>query len=177
MFSRECRLTDIHNPIQAKSGNTKWTPEFLPVMEPEWCFMESLLWVFYFSGMCCAIVGDFVTYLVVKFAHSLDNKYVIFTLQKNTCRSDTILWRVLWNWSQTFCVGAFHIELHPVCTLCKYLMSAVSHTDVSVILKIYCIDTSNPCCPPSKCNFIHLEFVCILFYELCYSCGTVLYFR
>jgi len=23
--------------------------------------MESLLWVFHFSGMCCAIVGDFMT--------------------------------------------------------------------------------------------------------------------
>lgn len=72
MFSRECRLIDIHNPVQAKSSNTTWTPEFLPVKQPEWCFMESLLWVFYFSDMCCAIVVDFVTYMVGKFAHSLD---------------------------------------------------------------------------------------------------------
>ena len=172
MFTRECRLIDIPNLVQAKSSNTTWTPEFLPVKQPDWCFMESLLWVFHISGMCCAIVGGFVTHMVGKFAHSLDINVCRFhSSEKHVF--DTILCRVQWNWSWTFSAGAFHIELHPVCTLCKYLMYAISHGDVSVILKIYCFDTSNPCCPRSSLNFTHFVLNSFAFYFMGYALAVV----
>ena len=63
--------------------------------------------------------------------------------------------------------------MHPVCTLCKYLIYAVSHADVSVILKIYCIDTSNPCCPHSNRNFTHFIWNSFAFYFMSYATAVV----
>jgi len=99
--------------------------------------------------------------------------YVVFTLQKNTCQSDTILWRVWWNWSWTLSVGAFFIELHPVRTLCEYLMYTVCHVDVSVLLRIYCVDTSNACCPRSNVNFTHFIWNSFAFYFTGYAIAVV----
>ena len=93
MFSGECRLTDIHDSVQAEAGNATWTPEFHPVERPERRVLESLLWVFHLCGMCCAIVGDFATYMADKFASSSDvTTYVAFRLQTNTCQSDACQW-------------------------------------------------------------------------------------
>jgi len=49
--------------IQAKAGNATLIPEFQPTKRPERRFVESLPSLFHYFGMCCAVVGDFGTYI------------------------------------------------------------------------------------------------------------------
>jgi len=62
-LSVETTLTDTHMDIQAKAGNATLIPEFQPTEWPERHFIESLLWLFHYFGMCCAVVGDIATYI------------------------------------------------------------------------------------------------------------------
>jgi hypothetical protein len=51
-FSGEFRLAEIHNSVGAASVS-----EFLPVDRTDRRFIEALLWIFHFCGLCCAVVG------------------------------------------------------------------------------------------------------------------------
>jgi hypothetical protein len=61
-LSGETTLTDTHMDIQVKAGNTTLIPDFQPTERPKRRFVETLLWLFHYFGMCCAVVGDFATY-------------------------------------------------------------------------------------------------------------------
>jgi hypothetical protein len=56
-------LTDTHKGIQAKAGNTTLIPELQPTEQPRRHLIEALLWLFHYCGLCCAVVGDFATYM------------------------------------------------------------------------------------------------------------------
>jgi hypothetical protein len=56
-------LIDTHEGIQAKAGNAMLIPEFQSTKQPKKHFVEALLWLFHYFGMCCAAVGDFATYM------------------------------------------------------------------------------------------------------------------
>ena len=179
MFSKECRLIDTHNSIQPVPSNTMCTTKFLPVKQPEWFFIESLLCVFHFSGMCCVIVGDFVTHMVGKFAHSLyvsvccvhspdehvsvwhhSMKIMVKLVSKFVC------WGISY-WSTSF--------TYPVQISRVYCMSRWCICSVEDLLHWYL----EPLLPTFHSQFhtFHLEFIRILFYGLCHNYGTVLYSR
>jgi hypothetical protein len=62
-FCGETTLTDTHKGIQAKAGNATLIPEFQPTERPRRHFIEALLWLFYYFGMCCVVVCDSATYM------------------------------------------------------------------------------------------------------------------
>jgi len=62
-LSGETTVTDTHKGIQAKAGNATLIREFQRTKWPERLFIESSPRLFHYFGMCCAVVGDFVTYM------------------------------------------------------------------------------------------------------------------
>lgn len=112
-----------------------------------------------------------MTYVVGKFAHSLDI---------NVCRFHSTEKRVSLTpfceeYSETgleLCWGTSY-RTASLCTLSKYLVYNASHADVSVVLKIYCIDTSNPWCPCSNRTFTHFIWNSFAFYFMGYAIAVV----
>jgi hypothetical protein len=69
------RLADIHNAISAEAGSATLVPEFIRATRPDKAFMEALLWVFHAVGICCAVVGEYASYMSRVFATS-DDVYI-----------------------------------------------------------------------------------------------------
>lgn len=98
-LSGETTMIDTHKGIQAKAGNATLIHEFQPTKWPKRLFVESLPWLFHYFGMCCAVVGDFVTYmagsqdvrLLTHWCHSAKTE-----VRVGTC----VLYRIIW----------FHLE-------------------------------------------------------------------
>ena len=63
-FDGATRLNDTHDAVHAQAGNSTWIPEFIATVGGlKKYFAEAMLWLINDIGLCCAIVGDFSTYL------------------------------------------------------------------------------------------------------------------
>lgn len=71
--------------MQAKTGNTTWVNEILPVIyDPKRRIVEVLLWLFHKPVLCCVIVGEFAMHVGGKLASHPDliTIYLAYHLQK-----------------------------------------------------------------------------------------------
>jgi len=88
-IDEESGFTDAHDVIQTKARNATWFCEFMPTIGgSDRHIAEVLLWLFNTLGICCAVAGEFATYIGGKLASHPDliTMYIAYDGQK--CSSD-----------------------------------------------------------------------------------------
>ena len=71
-FDGATRLTDTHAAVQAHAGKATLFNKFIPTVEDYGkLFVEAQLLLLHNFGSCCAILGDYTTYMEANSRHSL----------------------------------------------------------------------------------------------------------
>jgi hypothetical protein len=136
-YAGTSKLTDIHDAVCAEVGNATWVSELFPAVDlPHRHFLEALLWVFHSAGMCCAVAGEYATYMAGVFPNSNNiTIYVAYPLLINSDIANTILCvtnRAIEEAAVKFSLCDFHFELEsgPLFFSAQYLLYTVRRGDL-----------------------------------------------
>jgi hypothetical protein len=171
-FSGDSRLADIHNAVSAKAGLATWFSEFTPATRPDKEFMEALLWVFHAVGICCAVVGEYASYMSGVFATSDDvDIYVAYPLERKNDAAALLLRERHATDPTKFSLYEFTFELllDRLFEPCEYMEYRVRWGDMENVIKIRCVDSLKPCGLRSNIDLVHFVWDSLVYYFLNYA--------
>jgi hypothetical protein len=171
-FLGDSRLVDIHDAASTEVGSARWIPELIPASRPDKRFMEALLWVFHYAGICCAVVSEFASYMSGMFATSDDvDIYVAYPLERTNHAAALPLRERHTAYPTKFSLCEFTFEL--LCDRsfdpCEYMEYRVRRGDMEKVIKIRCVDSLKHGCPRSNIDLAHFVWDCFVYYFLNYA--------
>ena len=158
-------LTDAHDSVQTLAGNATWLNQFSPVVKGrEKNVAEVLLWLFYRLGLCCGIVGRFAMYIGGKVTShpNLITIYMAYQPQNLTSEISVLL--------QITNTPAFSLESLDFVFVPYYsrpgdnIYYAVRHGDITIAVRIVCVECASPCGPRSNLNLVHFMWSTFAYY-------------
>jgi len=138
---------------------------------------EVLLWLFYRLELCCEIVGQFAMYIGGKVTShpNLITIYTAYHPQKLYSEIAVLL--------QITHTSAFSFESLDFVFVPYYyrhgenIYYTVRHGDISIAVRIVCVDCVLPCDPRSNLNLVHFMWSTFAYYccKLRHCCGVITY--
>ena len=157
-------LTHAHDSVQFLAGNATWVNQFSPVVKGPEKYVEVLLWLFYRLRLCCGIVGQCAMYIGSKVT-SHPNLITIHTAYHPQKLSSKIA--VLLQISHT---PAFSLASLDFVFVSYYsrpgenIHFTVRHEDLTIAVRIVCVDCVSPCGPRSNLNLVHCMWSTFAYY-------------
>ena len=157
-------LTHAHDSVQFLAGNATWVNQFSPVVKGPEKYVEVLLWLFYRLRLCCGIVGQCAMYIGSKVT-SHPNLITIYTAYHPQKLSSKIA--VLLQISHT---PAFSLASLDFVFVSYYsrpgenIHFTVRHEDLTIAVRIVCVDCVSPCGPRSNLNLVHCMWSTFAYY-------------
>jgi len=157
-------LIGIHDSVQTITGYVTWVSEFSPVVKgPEIYVDEVLLWLFYHLGLCYKIVGQFAMYIGGKDTSHPNLITIYRAYHRQTLPEIAVLLQITHT-------PAFSIESLDFVFVPYYyrhgenIYYTVRHGDISIAVRMVCVDCVLPCGPRSILNLVHFMWSTFAYY-------------